>query len=106
MYSEPLVVGRSNLSVDFTKNYGGRGFRGRVTAPQRAKDRIMDFGGSEAEMRGLVIAMSFARRTPLGRGKKTRPSKRDLENSIGMPLLSAIFVSGSWRLMMDHEVEL
>ena len=105
-YYEPLAVGHGNPSVDFAKKNGGRGFRGRATAPQRAKDRIIDFGGSEAEMKEVAIAFGLARRTPLGLGKNTECVSRDLENSTGMSLISAISVSGSWRLMMDHEVEL
>jgi len=83
--------------VDFAKKNGGRGFRGRPPAPERAKDRIMHFGGSEAEMKEVAIAFGLARRTP---------STRDSKISIGTSFISAISVSGSWRPMMDHEVGL
>ena len=66
----------------------------------------MGLKGSRAERRGIAITMSFALEAPLGWGKKTRPVKSDLENSTGNSFISAISGSGSWRLMMDHEVEL
>jgi hypothetical protein len=55
----------------------------------------MNFGGSGAEMKEFAIAFGLARRTPLYRGKKTRPSKRDFQNSVGNSFISAISFSGS-----------
>ena len=66
----------------------------------------MDLGGPGAKMKEFAIAFGLALEALLGRGKKTRVVKRDLQNSVGNSFISAISGSGSWRLMMDHEVEL
>ena len=57
-------------------------------------------------MKEFAIAFGLARRTPLALGKNTECVSRDLEISVGNSFISAISGSGSWRVMMDHEVGL